>query len=450
MQRARRAHLQICMIKFDYFFMSKISLSPVTAVTCNDDFEIIQNAAIHIENKRILFVGKAESAPPFEADEIIGGAHLVAMPGLVNTHCHAAMTLLRGYADDMALEPWLHEKIWPFESHLTSDDVYWATLLAIAEMLRGGTTTFADMYFYTEDGARAMIESEMRACPGGVLLGFLPHAEQSLKNALRFVREYSGAGDGRLTPFLAPHSLYTCDRAQWETIIAAARAESTPIHTHVAETRREVADVTHDWGASPIQTLEKLGALEMPFLAAHCVHVDETDLEIMARTSFRVAHNPTSNLKLASGFAPVPEFLKRNIPVGVATDGAASNNNLDLWEEMRLAALLHKATTGDPTAISAQQAVLMATREGARCLNLEHEIGSLEAGKKADVTLLDFDAPHLVPCHNVVSNLAYCAGANDVHSVIVDGKILLRAREFATLDQANIMAQVRERAKRLA
>jgi 5-methylthioadenosine/S-adenosylhomocysteine deaminase len=430
--------------------MTKILISPVTAVTCNDAFEVIENAAIHIENKRISFVGKSADAPPFAPDEILGGAHIVAMPGLVNTHCHAAMTLLRGYADDMALEPWLHEKIWPFESHLTSDDVYWGTLLAIAEMLRGGTTTFSDMYFHAEDGARAMIESGIRACPGGVLLGFLPHAEQSLNLALRFVREYSRAGDGRITPFLAPHSLYTCNPKQWETIVAAAQEGSTPITTHVAETRPEVADVTRDWGASPVQTLEKIGALKTPLLAAHCVHVNETDLEIMARTNFRVAHNPTSNLKLASGFAPVPEFLKRDIPVGVATDGAASNNNLDLWEELRLAALLHKATTGDPTAVSAQQAVLMATREGARCLNLESEIGSLESGKKADVILLDFDAPHLVPCHNVVSHLAYCAGASDVSSVIVDGAVLRRAGEFTLLDEAHILAQVRERATRLA
>jgi 5-methylthioadenosine/S-adenosylhomocysteine deaminase len=435
--------------------MSRILISPVTAVTCNDDFEVIANAAIHIENNRIVFVGHAKSAPPFEADETLGGAHLVAMPGLVNTHCHAAMTLLRGYADDMALEPWLHEKIWPFESHLQRDDVYWGTFLAIIEMLRGGTTTFADMYFHYRDGARAIIESGIRACPGGVLLGFLPHAEQSLQNALAFVREYSGAGDNRVTPFLAPHSLYTCNPKQWETIIAAAHAGSTPngttpITTHVAETQREVADVTRDWGASPVQTLEKIGALETPFLAAHCVHVNETDLEIMARTNFRVSHNPTSNLKLASGFAPVPEFIKRAIPTGVATDGAASNNNLDLWEEMRLAALIHKATTGDPTAVSSRQAVLMATREGARCLNLEHEIGSLETGKKADVILLDFDAPHLTPCHNVVSHLAYCAGAGDVHSVIVDGKVLLRGREWAALDTARVMAHARECAARLA
>ena len=430
--------------------MPRILLSPVTAVTCNDAFEIIENAAIHIENGRIIFVGKAENAPPFAADETIGGEHLVAMPGLVNTHTHSAMTLLRGYADDMALEPWLQTKVWPFEGNLTQDDVHWGTLLAIAEMLRGGTTTFADMYFFYEEGARAITQSGIRACPGAVFLGFLPEPEKRLANAKQFVSDYKGAADGRITPFFAPHSLYTVNSDQWQTIIGWARELNAPIQTHVAETRREVEDVTKQWGQSPVQTLEKIGALEGPLLAAHCVHPNEADLDIMARRDFRVAHNPTSNLKLASGFAPVPEMLKRGIKVSLGTDGTASNNNLDMWEEMHLAALIHKATTSDPTAISAQEALLMATREGARCLSLEHEIGSLQTGKKADVVLVDFDAPHLTPCFNVVSHLVYAAQAGDVHSVIVDGKVLLRERRFTQLDTQEIAARCRESSGRLA
>lgn len=430
--------------------MSSILLSPGVAVTCNDDFELIENAAIHIEDQRITYIGKAEDAPPFRPDETIGGPHLVAMPGLINTHTHAAMTLLRGYADDMALEPWLQTKIWPFEKNLTREDIYWATSLAIAEMVRGGTTTFADMYFFYEEGARAVTETGIRACPGGGLLGFLPEAEQRLQNAIRFAREYSGAADGRITPFLAPHSLYTCNAQQWEKLVEAAREFDLPIHTHASETKREVAEVAQSWGATPIQTLDRIGALEGPLLAAHCVHVDETDLEIMARTDFRVSHNPTSNLKLASGFAPVPELLERGITTGLGTDGTASNNNLNMWEEMHLAALIHKATSGDPTAVSARQALLMATREGARCLGLEEETGSIQAGKKADVILIDFDAPHLVPQHSVVSNLVYSAGAGDVHSVIVDGKVLLRDRAFSTIDFELVSAKVGERATALA
>ena len=249
--------------------MSRIQISPATAVTCNDTFDVIENAVIQIEDKRIVYIGAQNDAPVFAADEIIGGEHLVAIPGLVNTHTHAAMTLIRGYADDMALEPWLQTKIWPYEKNLTRDDVDWGTSLAIAEMLRGGTTTFADMYFFYEDGARAMVESGIRACPGGVLLGFLPEADARIANAISFVREYSGAANGRIAPIFAPHSLYTCNRAQWEKLIIAAHDAGVLLTTHAAETHREVADVTRDWGASPIQTLEKIGALDGPLLAAH-------------------------------------------------------------------------------------------------------------------------------------------------------------------------------------
>ena len=429
--------------------MSRIQISPVTAVTCNDAFDVIENAVIQIENNRIVYVGAQKIAPDFVADEVLGGEHLVAIPGLINTHTHAAMTLIRGYADDMALEPWLRTKIWPYEKNLGRDDVYWGTSLAIAEMLKGGTTTFADMYFFYEDGARAMIESGIRACPGGVLLGFLPEADARIANAIGFVREYSGEGNGRITPIFAPHSLYTCNRAQWEKLIVAAQDAGVLLTTHTSETHREVADVTRDWGASPIQTLENIGALDGPLVAAHCVHLNEADLEIMERRDVRVAHNPTSNMKLASGFAPVEKFLHNGIKTGLATDGAASNNNLDMWQEMRLAALIHKAATGNPTAVSAREALLMATHDGARCLNLESQIGSLEVGKKADIVLMDFDAPHLTPMHNVVSHLVYSARASDVHSVIVDGKVLLKNREFVSLDVAQIQAQARQCASRL-
>jgi 5-methylthioadenosine/S-adenosylhomocysteine deaminase len=433
--------------------MSRIALSPVTAVTCNGAFEVIQNAAIHIEDSQIVYVGPAQEAPPFEAETVIGGEHLVAMPGLVNTHTHAAMTLQRGYADDMALEPWLHEKIWPFEMNQEADDIYWGTLLAIAEMLRGGTTCFADMYFFYERGLQAMIESGIRACPGAVLLGFLPDADQKIANGAAFVREYNGAADGRITPFMAPHSLYTCNCEQWQKIIKAARDLKVLIHTHAAETRREVADVTREWGMGPIQTLHQIGALDGPLLAAHCVYPEPGDMELMRGdgevSSLRVAHNPTSNLKLASGFAPISEYLQNGITVGLGPDGTASNNNLDMWEEMRLAALLHKGKTGDPTAVSAQQALLMATREGAKCLNLGDKIGSLEVGKQADIVLIDFDKPHLYPRHNVVSHLVYAAGASDVQTVIVDGKILLQNGALTTLDEKEICAEAARRAERL-
>lgn len=427
----------------------KIALSPVTAVCCDAPFQTLENAAIHIENGAISYVGPRETAPVFEAEETLGGQHLVVLPGLVNVHTHAAMTLARGYADDMALEPWLNEKIWPYEANLQADHVFWGTLLACAEMIRGGTTTFCDMYFFERRGVEAALQSGMRMCPGAVLLGFLPGADQKILAARDFVREFRGAGDGLISPFLAPHSLYTCNEPQWRKIIEIARDLDARITTHAAETQREVADVTQSWGQSPIQTLQKIGALETPLLAAHCVYTDERDREIMAQNPFFVAHNPQSNLKLASGIAPIADYLKRGIGVGLGPDGPASNNNLDMWEEMRLAATLHKAATLDPTAIAARAALEMATIGGAKCLGLENEIGSIEVGKRADLIVMDFDQAHLTPCHNVVSHLVYAAGQSDVHSTLVNGKFLLKNGALTTLDVGQIGANCRGIAREL-
>ena len=427
----------------------KTLLSPVTAVPCDAASRVIEDAAIHVENGRISYIGPRAQAPTFAPDETVGGAHLVAMPGLINTHTHAAMTLVRGYADDMALEPWLHQKIWPYEANLEARHVYKGTQLAIAEMIRGGTTCFADMYFFYEEGTRAGIESGIRAAPSAVLLGFLPDAETKIRDGIAWANAHKGAGNGRITPMLSPHSLYTCNRAQWEQVIAGAQENNLRIATHVSETQRENADVRAQWGASPIQSLHQIGALETPLLAAHCVYTDERDREIMAQTPFFVAHNPQSNLKLASGIAPVADYRARGICVGLGPDGTASNNNLDMWEELRLAATLHKAATLDPTTISAAQALQMATLDGARCLGLENEIGSLEVGKKADIVLVDFDKPHLTPRHSVVSHLVYAVMASDVSSVMVDGKWLLKNGEWQTLDVQEICATAGQMAREL-
>jgi len=426
----------------------RIALLPLAAVGCGPHFETLENPALHIEDGRFSYVGPRDGAPDFQADETLENPNLVAMPGLVNTHTHAGMTLLRGYADDLPLETWLQTKIWPFEANLTGDDVFHATLLACAEMIRGGTTTFCDMYFHERRGVEAALQSGLRMCAGAVLLGFLPRATEKIEAARGFVRDLRG--HDLITPFLAPHSLYTCDEAQWRRLIEIAREERAIITTHASETRREVEDIRKQWGSSPIQTLRKIGALDGHLLAAHCVHTDAEDRDIMASSPFFVAHNPQSNLKLASGIAPIADYLKRGICVGLAPDGTASNNNLDMWEEMRLAATLHKAQTGDATAISAHQALKMATLDGARCLGLESQTGSLEAGKRADCVLVDFDAPHLCPRHNLTSLLVYAAGAGDVHSTLVDGKFLLRNREFQTLDAREIQAECERRAKGLA
>lgn len=426
----------------------KIALFPSVAVGCNADFQTIDKPAIHIENGRFMFVGPRHQAPVFQADETIESEHLVAMPGLINTHTHAGMTLLRGYADDLPLEVWLQSKIWPFEANLSEDDVFWGTMLACAEMIRGGTTTFCDMYFHENRGVEAALQSGLRMCPGAVLLGFLPNANEKIARARDFLRDWRA--HELITPFLAPHSLYTCDQSQWEQLVKIAREENAIISTHASETRREVADVTAQWGQSPIQTLHKIGALDGHLLAAHCVFTDEIDRDIMAQTPFFVSHNPQSNLKLASGIAPVEDYLKRGICVGLAPDGAASNNRLDVWQEMRLAATLHKATTGDATTVSALQALKMATIDGARCLGLDSQIGTLESGKRADLVLVDFDKPHLTPRHNIVSHLVYAASSSDVDSTLVNGRFLLRGGRFQKMDVRQVQRECEARGQNLA
>lgn len=435
----------------------KWRIGPLTVVTCDDSRRIIPDGVLHIGGDRLEFVGPVSEAPPFEADEDVRQSGLVAIPGLINTHTHAAMTLLRGFADDMSLEQWLHQKIWPFEAHLDGAAVYLGTMLAAMEMLLGGTTCMVDMYHHYEDGSRAMIESGIRACPGGVLLGFLPEPERRIEQALLFVEQYRGAGNGRITPMVAPHSLYTCNREQWLAMADGAVRLGVPLHTHLAETRHEVANTREQWGGSPVEALIEAGATRVPVLAAHCVWLDAVDRELMGTTrtstgapSLRVLLNPTSNLKLASGFAPLGDYLHDGIPAGLATDGAASNNNLDMWQEIHLTALVHKAVAGDPTVVTAEEALSLATNEAARCLGLENEIGSLVAGKKADVVLVDMNRPHLTPCHHVVSNLVYSAGAGDVHSVWVDGERLVQEGRLTRLDAPAIMQEVRTMAGHLA
>jgi 5-methylthioadenosine/S-adenosylhomocysteine deaminase len=432
-------------------------LLPRTAVTCNDAFEVLEEPAIHVEGGAISYIGPRHYAPPFAPAETIESEHLVALPGLVNVHTHAPMTLLRGWADDIPLEPWLQDHIWPFEANLRQQDVLAGFELALVEMLRGGTTCFADMYFFYEQTTRLLIESGLRGCPGGVFLGFLPNPERRLDEAIAFARGAQDEGSGRITPVLAPHSLYTVGRGPWERFVGVARESNILIHTHVAETARELEDVRSQWGQTPVQVLAEIGALDGPLLAAHAVHLSDQEHEIVATrrgadgaTHFRVAHNPSSNCKLASGVAPIGKYLQDGVTVALGPDGAASNNTLDVWREARLSALLHKATSGDATRISAQQALLMATREGARALNLGDKIGSLESGKRADIILVDFDKAHLTPCHSVVSHLVYAARADDVDTVLVDGRVLMRQRQVLALDEERIKHAARQSASELA
>jgi 5-methylthioadenosine/S-adenosylhomocysteine deaminase len=428
--------------------LSRLLIRGATVITMNPRREILPGANIAVEDGTILHVGG--EAPRAEFDHVIDADGHAALPGLVNTHTHAAMTLMRGYADDMPLMAWLKKKIWPLERRVQPEDVYWGTLLACVEMLQAGVTTFNDMYYAFDEAARAVQESGIRACLSGVLLGFLSTARQDLANAVAFVKEYDGAADGRIVAMLGPHAPYTVPDDLMRAVIEGARDAGVGIHIHLSETETEVKDSLKATGLTPIAHMDRVGLFEIhPVLAAHGVHLTDGDLDIMARKNVGMAHCPGSNMKLASGVARVPEALKRKIAVGLGTDGAASNNNLDVLEEARLAALLHKVQSGDPTCVTAYQALEMATRGGARALGLEDRIGMIAPGMQADLALVDLRRPHLTPLHNVVSHLVYSARAGDVRTVLVNGRVVVREGRVTTVDEDDVMAQANRVAREL-
>jgi 5-methylthioadenosine/S-adenosylhomocysteine deaminase len=415
----------------------------------NDRQEILPGASLLVKDSEIAALLPSGQPLP-AADRTLEAKGKLLLPGLVNAHTHCAMTLLRGYADDMELMAWLRTRIWPLEMKLSAEDVYCGSLLGIAEMIRAGVTCFNDMYHYFRATARAVRDSGFRANVSGVLLGFLPEAEKKLEEAVEFADEWRGEANGRVVTMLGPHAPYTCPDPLLRKVIAAARQLGAGVHIHVSETRQEVEESLSLHGLTPLRRLQRLGLFDGGgVLAAHCVHLDEQEIELLARSRAGVSHNPGSNMKLASGVAPVPQLLKAGVPVGLGTDGAASNNNLDVLEEVRLAALLHKLSTGDPTALPAYQALEMATRHGARALGLEDKVGQIKVGLRADLILFDLDQPHLWPPHNLVSHLVYSARASDVTTVLVDGKPLMIDRVLQTLDEPAIMKEARERIERL-
>ncbi len=422
----------------------------VTVVTMDDERRILTDSDIIIQGSDVAAIRPSGQQTPSGA-QVVDGSDMVAIPGLVNTHTHCAMTLLRGYADDMPLMPWLQERIWPFESKLQEDDVYWGTLLGIAEMIRGGVTCFNDMYHYFEAAARAVIDSGIRGVVSGVLLGFLPNAEGLLDKAVAFAQEWKDRGDGRLVTMLGPHAPYTVPDKLMSRVVEGARDAKVGVHIHVSETKSEVGDSLADCGLTPVQRLAGLGLLDArPVLAAHCVHLTDEDIATLAEKRVGIAHCPGSNMKLASGVAPVPKLLQTGAVVSLGTDGPASNNNLDMIEEARLAALLHKVESGDPTCVPACQALEMATRGGARALGIDDRVGQIKPGMRADIALVDFRQPHLFPRHDVISHLVYAARAGDVATVFVNGRPVMRDRALLTLDESEIYRHVGDRLKRWA
>ncbi|MGD9497716.1 MAG: amidohydrolase family protein [Armatimonadota bacterium] len=430
--------------------MAALRIEGARIITMAGEVRVESGWTLEAVDGVISYVGPADGLQPAgEPDELIDGSGCLLLPGFVNAHTHAAMTLFRGAADDMPLDPWLREKIWPVEARLTEDDVYWGTMLGIAEMLRAGVTCFNDMYHMPRVGTRAAEDAGMRMCPSGVLLGILPGAEDMLAEAVEFSREYAAREDCCIHPMLAPHAPYTCPRQMLEKVIAAAIEVGVPIHIHIAETAANVQWSMEHYGKRSVQAMEEVGLFDARVLAAHCVHLDAWDIEIIAGRGAGVAHCPGSNLKLASGMAPTHALLQAGALVGLGTDGCGSNNNLDLLEEARLAALIAKVRENDPTAVPAQAALRMATIGGAQALHLSDRIGSLEPGKRCDCILVDLREPHLQPGHNPVSDLIYAARASDVRTTIVNGRVLMRDRELLTIDLQETVAHVTASAARL-
>ena len=407
-----------------------------------------RTACVHMvfSDSKIAYIG--EDLPPAalqkEAD-IVDGRGFLATPGFVNTHTHAAMTLFRSYADDMVLMDWLQKKIWPAEDHLTAPDVYWATLAAIGEMIKSGTTTFADMYFFMDEVAKATEETGMRAVLARGMAGVAPTAEAALVESRELYHTWNNSADGRITVMLGPHAPYTCPADYLKRVVALSEELNTGIHIHLSETKGEVEDCLKLHGKSPIAYMADLGVLQRGVLVAHCVHVDTDDIALMKKYNVRVAHNPQSNLKLASGFAPITAMLDAGITVGLGTDGAASNNNTDLLEEMRLAAMLHKAVTGNPEVLPARQALNLATCDGAVALGLGNQLGELRVGAKADVVLYDRSGLQWCPPHDLVSLLVYSAQSSDVHSVWINGRRVLDNHVLTTIDEEKVKQEVSRR-----
>ncbi|TCP59274.1 5-methylthioadenosine/S-adenosylhomocysteine deaminase [Tumebacillus sp. BK434] len=429
--------------------MGRTLIHSAVIVTAKEDSWIPEGYLI-VEGNRIAEVGTGAYQGATEGfDRVIDAKGKLAMPGLINTHGHAAMTLLRGYADDLPLQTWLEERCWPIEAKMTDEDIYWGTQLAILEMLKGGTTTFTDMYFSMEHVAKATEASGIRACLSRGIIGFPPDGEKKLAEAIAFSKEYHGKANNRITVTFGPHAPYTCPPEFLKRVVAASEELNLPIQIHLSETAREVEECVAQHGMSPIKLMEELGVFTRPTLAAHCVHLSDEDIEIMAKHDVRVAHNPDSNLKLGSGVAPVLKMLEKGLTVGLGTDGAASNNNLDMFEEMRMAAMLHKGVNQDAIAVSAFKALEMATTDGARALFLEDTLGTLQQGALADLLLVDIDQPHFYPRHNMIAHLVYSAGSRDVTHVFVDGELVVEDRKVLTMDEQQIYAEVQRVCERL-
>ena len=385
-------------------------------------------------------------------DKIIDAEGKILLPGLVNTHTHLSMTLFRGLADDLSLDSWLNDHIWPMEANLNGDYCYIGALLGAVELIKSGTTTFSDMYFYMEDVARAVEEAGIRAVLsyGMIDFGDAERRENEIKENLTLFENCNGMADGRIKVFFGPHSPYTASEELLVKVRELADEYGMGIHIHVSETQKEINDVSEEKGLRPFEYLDKIGLLGPDVVAAHSVWLSDEEIEIIKKNDVKVSHNPCSNMKLASGIAPVSKLIENGVCVSIGTDGASSNNNLDLIEELKTASLLQKVSTLDPKVLTSDEAIAMGTINGARTLGLEDEIGSIEVGKKADIILIDTNCANMVPdSSSLSSNVIYSANGSNVDTTICNGKILMENKKLTVLNEQEIYDKARQAIKEL-
>ena len=426
-----------------------ILIKNITIITQNPQREIIEKGALVIEKDTIKAISQSkeiEKQYRQQAKKIIDGQDKVVLPGLINTHTHLAMTLLRGYADDMSLEDWWFKYVYPVESRFTAKHVYWGSLLGALEMIRSGTTCFVDFYHFQDRVAKVAQEIGLRAFLGQAGLETpnfeFKKCQEALEIARNLIKKYQGNDLVKVT--LAPHMFQTTSLGYYQKFKELAREHNLLLTTHLAETKQEVNYCLKKYKQRPIEVLAKGGILDKRTLLAHCCWLSKKEIKILADSGASVAHCPISNMKLASGVMPLPAILEAGVNVSLGTDSACSNNNLDMFGEMKTAALLHKVHQLNPTVADAQTVLDTATINGAKALGLEKEIGSLAVGKKADLIILDFNQAHLIPYHNLVSHLVYATKGSDVETVIINGKIVMEGRKIKRVKENKVLNRIKK------
>lgn len=419
-----------------------IVLKNILALLPEGNTDSIREADIYIEGSRIAAIGNKPEG--FQEEKVIDGKDRLAIPGLINCHTHSYMSFMRNVADDLSFMDWLFGTIDPIEQQMTDEDTYWGACLAIIEMMKSGTTCFNDMQMNIHQTTRAVKESGMRAVISRGLVGSGNDEAGQMRLRQAYEERDAAADCDRLTFMLGPHAPYTCDDGFMRIVSEEAKKNNMRIHVHLSESESEIQQIKDKYGCTPIEMADKNGLFDVPAIAAHCVQITESDMQILKDKNVSVVTNPASNMKLGNGFAPVPELLQKGINVCLGTDGAASNNSLNLFHEMSLLALIHKGVKRTPQCISAKENIRIATINGAKALGMEKEIGSLEVGKKADIAILNLNTPSLTPRNNLIAGLSYSANGSEVETVIIDGKITMENRKVLTMDEELVYKKINE------